>query len=45
MASCIAEAHGFERTGRVVGVVLGMFLLLAVTLSLLLGGLGVVAPA
>jgi hypothetical protein len=39
LASCIAEAHRFDSTGRVVGATLALFLGLGLLLSLLLGGL------
>jgi hypothetical protein len=38
LAACVAEAHRFEATGRVAAVIVGLFLLLAITLSLLVGG-------
>jgi hypothetical protein len=38
LAACVAEAHRLESTGRVAAVIVGLFLLLAVTLSLLVGG-------
>ena len=34
LASCVAEAHGFERIAPVVGVTLGVFLAVAMLLSL-----------
>ncbi len=39
LASCIAEAHRFDSTGRVMGATLALFLALGLLLSLLLGGL------
>ena len=39
LASCVAEAHRFESTGRVLGATLALFLALGLILSLLLGGL------
>lgn len=39
LASCIAEAHRFASTGRVLGATLALFLALGLILSLLLGGL------
>lgn len=39
LASCVAEAHRFVSTGRVLGATLALFLALGLILSLLLSGL------